>query len=181
VKLLQARIETLPHRSSEITLAGLWPPAPARRPGYQVNNSSIPCTTTSLTSREAPRLIGLCYVTVVRPDSSSPTSFPACARGSTNSSHPRRRSAQRHDCSNLPYVIDNLAGAISPPISPTTIFSVVGSVPLEEGPQVRFRVTLGGFLQCQRLSDIGTRGPVCKERRKKIPGILEQSRFSFSI
>jgi hypothetical protein len=44
VKLLQARIETLPHRSSEITIAGLRPPATARRPGHQVNHSSIPCT-----------------------------------------------------------------------------------------------------------------------------------------
>jgi hypothetical protein len=44
VKLLQARIETLPHRSSGITIAGHWPPATARRPGHQVKHSSIPGT-----------------------------------------------------------------------------------------------------------------------------------------
>jgi hypothetical protein len=44
VKLLQARIETLPHWSSGITIVGLRPPATARRPGYQVNHSWIPYT-----------------------------------------------------------------------------------------------------------------------------------------
>jgi hypothetical protein len=44
VKLLQARIETLPHRNNEITIAGLRLPATARRPGYQVNHSTIPCS-----------------------------------------------------------------------------------------------------------------------------------------
>jgi hypothetical protein len=44
VKLPQARIDTLPHRNSGITIAGLRPPATARRPGHQVNHSLIPCT-----------------------------------------------------------------------------------------------------------------------------------------
>jgi hypothetical protein len=44
VKLLQARIKALPHRNSEITVAGLRPPATTHRSSYQVNNSSIPCT-----------------------------------------------------------------------------------------------------------------------------------------
>jgi hypothetical protein len=69
--------------------------------------------TTSLTSCKTPRLIGVCYVTVVMPESSPPTSFPACARGLTNSGHPRRRSAHRRDRHDLPYAIDLLAGARS--------------------------------------------------------------------
>jgi hypothetical protein len=44
VKLLQAKFETLPHRSSGIPIVGLRPPATARRSGHQVNHSSIPCT-----------------------------------------------------------------------------------------------------------------------------------------
>jgi hypothetical protein len=43
VKLLQARIEALPHWNNEITVDGLWPPATASRPSYQVNHSSMPC------------------------------------------------------------------------------------------------------------------------------------------
>jgi hypothetical protein len=76
---------------------------------------------------------------------------------------------------------DHFAGAVSLQVSPTALFSAAGTVLIGEGPQVRFRVTLGGFLHCQRLGGIVTPGPVYKERRKNIQGTLAQSRFSFSI
>jgi hypothetical protein len=84
--------------------------------------------TTSLPSRKASRLTGLSYLAVSRPDSSPPTSFPACARGPADSDHPRRRSAHQRDRRDLPYVLDYLTGSISPPVSPSTLSSAVGTV-----------------------------------------------------
>jgi hypothetical protein len=134
---------------------------------------------TSLTSREAPRLTVLSYLAVVRPGSSPLTSFPACARGPTNSGRPRERPTHQRERRDLPYVVDHCAGAISPSVSPAALFSTAGTVPIGEGPRARFRVTLGGFLHCQRLHGIVTQGPICKGRRESIPGTLAQSRFSF--
>jgi hypothetical protein len=119
-------------------------------------------------------------LTVSRPEHSPPMNSPACARGTDDSDHIRRRPVPRRDRRNLPDLLGRLTGAIWPPVSPSAVSSVVGTVPIGEGPQERFRVTPGGFLHFQRLSEIVTRGPVCKEHRKKIPGTLAQSRFPFS-
>jgi hypothetical protein len=70
---------------------------------------------------------------------------PACARGPAYSDHPRRRSAHRHDRHDLPYALDHLTGAISPPVSPSALSSAAGTVELEEGPRVRFSKTQGFF------------------------------------
>jgi hypothetical protein len=137
--------------------------------------------TASASLGQASRANQLNCLAVSRPEDSSPTNFPACARGPANSGHLRRRSAHRRDRRDLPYAIDHLVGAISPLVSPAALFSAAGTVPIGEGPLVRFRVPPGGFLRCQRLSAIGDRGPICKEPRKKIPGTPEQSKFSFSF
>jgi hypothetical protein len=91
--------------------------------------------------------------------------------------HLWRRPVPRRDRRNLPDLPRRLTEAISSSVSP----SVVATVPIEEGSRVRFMVTPGVFLRCQWISAIGTRGLVCKETRKKMPGTPEQSRFSFSF
>jgi hypothetical protein len=76
----------------------------------------------SLTSGEALWPVQLNYTALDRPESSSPTSSPACARGPTYSDHRRRRSAHRRDRQDLPYTLDHFIGAISPPVSPSALF-----------------------------------------------------------
>jgi hypothetical protein len=181
VKLFQARTRPCLTRAVGSPSPDFGRPTPRVDRATRYTIVQLLAPTTSLTSREAPRLTGLSYPAVVRPGSSPPPSFPACARGSTNSGHPRRRPAHPHDRRNLPYVVDHFTGAISPPVSPAALFSVAGTVPIGEGPWVIFRVTPGGFLHCQRLDGIVTQGPICKERRKSIPGTLAQSGFCFSI
>jgi hypothetical protein len=133
--------------------------------------------TASASIGQASRANQLSHLAVSRPEHSSSMNSPACARGPAESNHLQRRLVPRRDRRNLP----DLTRAISPPVSPSTLTSAAGTVPIGKGPRVRFRVTSGGFLRCERLSAIGTRGPVSKETRKKIPGTLEQSRFSFSF
>jgi hypothetical protein len=137
VKLSQASAEILPCRRSKRNLAGLRPPATARRPGYQVSHFQLLAPTTSLTSREAPQLTGLSYATVIRPESSPLTCSPACAQGPTNSGHPRCRPAHRCDRRDLPNVVDHFTGATSRPVSLATVISTMVTVPIIQGPQVR--------------------------------------------
>jgi hypothetical protein len=118
---------------------GHLPPHVDRATRYTIVQLLAP--TTSLTSRESLQLTGLSYSAVVRLGSSPPTSFPICARGPTNSDHPRRRPAHRRDRRDLPYVVDHITGAISLPVSPAALFSTACTVPIGEGPRVRFRVT----------------------------------------
>jgi hypothetical protein len=115
-----------------------------------------------------------------RPDSSPPTSSPACARGPADSDHPRRRPAHRRDPQDLPYTLGHLTGAVSPPVSPSSLSSAAGLFNLGEGPRVRFRGTPGGFLNCQWLIWIVIQGLVCKEIWKHPPGTPMQSRFPFN-
>jgi hypothetical protein len=96
-----------------------------------------------------------------RPNSSPPTSISVCARGLADSDHPQKRPAHRRDPRDLPYILDHLTGAASPPVSPSVLFFTAGTVQLGIGPQVRFPENLGGFLQSRRLKWIVLQGPVC--------------------
>jgi hypothetical protein len=78
--------------------------------------------TPCLISGEARWPIWLTNRALVRPDSSPPTSSPACARGSADSDHPRRRPAHRRDPQDLPYTLDHLTRAVSPLVSPSAPF-----------------------------------------------------------
>jgi hypothetical protein len=84
--------------------------------------------TPSLIPGEALWPIGLVNCALDRPDSSPPTSSPACARGPTDSDHPRRWLAHRRDPQDLPYTLGHLTGAVSPPVSPSALSSAEGTV-----------------------------------------------------
>jgi hypothetical protein len=122
VKLLQAWAKALPHRRSGITLAGLRHPPPCvnRAIWWAIFQFLVPMS--SLTSGEAHWPLQLNFTALVRPESSPPTSLPACARGPTYSDHHRWRSAHRHDRQDLPYTLDHFTGAISPLVSPSAPF-----------------------------------------------------------
>jgi hypothetical protein len=90
-----------------------------------------------MTSREAPQLTGLSYAAVIRLESSPPMCSPACARGPTNSGHPRRRPTHRRDRRDLPNVVDHFTGATSPPVSLAAVISAPVTVPRIRGPWVR--------------------------------------------
>jgi hypothetical protein len=122
--------------------------------------------TTSLTSREAPKLTGLSYTTMVRPTHSPPMSSPACARGPTYSGHLWHRPAHRRDRRDLPDVVDHFTGAKSPPLRLVAVIFAILTVPTTQGPWDRFRLTQGGFLHCQWLDWIVNRGLVYKEEGK---------------
>jgi hypothetical protein len=107
--------------------------------------------TVSTSPGRASRANPLDYRAVSRPDSSPPTSSPACARRPAYSDHRRRRSAHRRDRQDLPYTLDHFTRAISPPVSPSALSSTTVTVSLGEGPRVRFSRTLGGFLHSHRL------------------------------
>jgi hypothetical protein len=117
--------------------------------------------TSSLASSEALWPVWLHYCAVSRPDSSPPTSSSAYARGPTDSDHPRRRPAHRRDPQDLPYALDHLTRAASPPVSPSAPFFLHDHCSIREGPRVRFPETQGGFLQSRRLMWIVHRGPIC--------------------
>jgi hypothetical protein len=136
--------------------------------------------TPSLIPGEALWPIWLINYALDRPDSSPLTSSPACARELVDSDHPRRRPAHRRDPQDLPYTLDHLTRAVSPPVSPSAPFSIAGTVKLGEGPRVRFSGTPGGFLNYQRHIWIVIQGLVCKEIWKHPPGTPMQSRFPFN-
>jgi hypothetical protein len=114
-----------------------------------------------LTSGEALWPVHLDNRAVSRPDSSPPTSISACACGPADSDHSRRRPAHRRDHQDLPYILDHLTGAVSPPVSPSAPFFLRGHCSIREGPLVRFCKTLGGFLQSLRLMWIVHRPRTC--------------------
>jgi hypothetical protein len=78
--------------------------------------------TSSLISGEAPWRIQLNCTTLVRPDSSPPTSSPSCARGPTYSNCHCWRSVPRRDRQRPPDLARTLTGATSPLVSPSDLF-----------------------------------------------------------
>jgi hypothetical protein len=111
--------------------------------------------TTSLASREAPQLTRLSYPAVVRPGSSPPTSFPTRTRSDQlRPSPPTTRTSTwppwpplRRRPLRWSYIA---AGKPRRPFLHRRYCSNRGRA------AVRFRVTLGGFLHCQRLGGIVT-------------------------
>jgi hypothetical protein len=112
----------------------------------------------STSPREAPRAIGLTRSAVVRPEHSPPTSSPACARGPTDSGHPRRRVVPRCDRQDLPEPTSPLAGPPSPPVSRATLFTPVGTIYIRGGTSGEKKKRPGGFVRCQRLKGIVAQG-----------------------
>jgi hypothetical protein len=84
--------------------------------------------TPSLIPSEALWPIWLINCALDRLDSSPATSSPARARGPVDSDHPRQRPAHRRDHQDLPYTLDHLTGAVSPPVSSSALSSAVGTV-----------------------------------------------------
>jgi hypothetical protein len=72
--------------------------------------------------REAHRALGLNQIAVVWPVHPPPTRTPACARGPSDSGHPRRQAAPRCDRQNLLEPTLPFAGPISPLVSRATLF-----------------------------------------------------------
>jgi hypothetical protein len=105
---------------------GLSPPRVDRANRWV--SDQFPAPISSLASREPLWPTQLIYLAVTRPDSSPPTSIPACARGPTDFGHLRRRPTHRCDPRDLPYVLDHFTGAISPPVSPSALSSAAVTV-----------------------------------------------------
>jgi hypothetical protein len=112
--------------------------------------STLPC--------EAHRAIGLNQIAVVWPVHSSPTGTPACARGPSESGHPRHRAAPRCDRQSLPEPTLPFAGPISPPVSRATLFFPAVTVYIGGGTAGERKKRSGGFLNCQRPRGIVAQG-----------------------
>jgi hypothetical protein len=123
----RARNRTLPHRRSQFTVAGLHPTADKRRSSATVRHLRFLARVDCLTSREAPRALGLTGIAVVRPEHSSPTSSPAFARGPADFGHHRRRAVPRYDRKNLPERTPPFVGPPSPPVSRAALFTPAGT------------------------------------------------------
>ena len=68
---------------------------------------------------------------------------PACARGPSDSGHPRRRAVRRCDRQNLPELTLPLAGLLSSPVSRAAPFFYADTVYTWEGPRGRGRESQG--------------------------------------
>jgi hypothetical protein len=95
--------------------------------------------TVSTLPREAHRALGLNQIAVVWTVHSPPTRTPTCARGPSDSSHPRRRAAPHCDRQSLPKPTLPFAGPISPPVSRATLFFPAVLFTLGEGLRGRRR------------------------------------------
>jgi hypothetical protein len=73
----------------------------------------------------------------------------ACARGQGSSDHLKRRPAHRRDHRDLPDVTDHPIGALLPPVSLAAVIFATVTVSASQGSWVRFRLSLGGFVQGQ--------------------------------
>jgi hypothetical protein len=105
--------------------------------------------TVSTLPREAHRALGLNQIAVNWPVHSPPTRTPACARGPSDSGHPRRRAVPRCDRQNLPEPTLPFAGPISPPVSRATLFFLACTVYIGERTAGERKRRSGGFLNCQ--------------------------------
>jgi hypothetical protein len=114
--------------------------------------------TVSTLPREAHRALGLNQITVIWPVHSPPTRTPACARGPSDSGHPRRRAAPRSDRQSLPELTLPFVGPISPPVSRATLFFPAGTVYIGGRTAGERKRRSGGFLNCQRPRGIVVQG-----------------------
>jgi hypothetical protein len=73
----------------------------------------------------------------------------ACARGQSSPDHLRRRPTHQRDCRDLPDVTDHPTGALLPPVSLAAVIFATVTVSASQGSRVRFRLSLGGFVQGQ--------------------------------
>jgi hypothetical protein len=135
--------------------------APTRRPSNLVSHSQIPRAHVFLDLWWSSLNRSIELYCLVRPDSSPPTSSPACVRGPTYSYHHRRWSTPRRDRKRPPDLARPFTGATSPPVSPSALFFRRGHCSIRGGLQVQFGKTLGDFLQSRRLRWIVNRWPVC--------------------
>jgi hypothetical protein len=114
--------------------------------------------TVSTSPREAHRALGLNQIAVVWPIHSPPTRTPACARGPSDSGHPRRRVAPRCDRQSLLEPTLPFAGPISPPVSRAALFFPTGTVYIRGRTAGERERKPGGFLNCQRPRGIVAQG-----------------------
>jgi hypothetical protein len=108
--------------------------------------------------QEAHCALGLNQIAVVWPVHSPPTRTPACARGPSDSGHPRRRAVHLCDRQSLPEPTPPLAGPISPPVSRVTLFFPAGTVYIGGRTAGERKRKSGGFLNCQRPRGIVAQG-----------------------
>jgi hypothetical protein len=99
----------------------------------------------SLAPREASCALGLNSTAVSRPEKTSPTSPPACARGPTDSGHHRRRVVPRRDRKDFPELTPPFARLPSPPVSRATLFTSVLTVSKGGGISGKRRGSWGVF------------------------------------
>jgi hypothetical protein len=102
-------------------------PANVDRVSLYAISQFFPCTT-SMSPGQTSRANQLDYLVVIRPEPSPSTNSPAYTRGPADCGHPRRRTAHRRDHRDLPYIIDHLAGAISPLVSSSALSSSEGTI-----------------------------------------------------
>jgi hypothetical protein len=114
--------------------------------------------TVSTLPREAHRALGLNQIAVIWPVHSPPTRTPACARGPSDSGHPRCRAAPRCDRQSLPELTLPFAGPISPPVSRATLFFPAGTVYIGGRTAGERKRRSGGFLNYQRPRGIVAQG-----------------------
>jgi hypothetical protein len=105
--------------------------------------------TASTSPREAHRAIGLNQAAVVWPAHPPPTRTPACVRGPSDSSHPRRRAVHRCECQSLLKLTLPLAGPLLPQVSRAALFFPAGTVCIGGGTSGKKKERSGGFLNCQ--------------------------------
>jgi hypothetical protein len=117
--------------------------------------------TASTLPREAHRALGLNQIAVIWPVHSPPMRTPACARGPSDSGHPRRRAAPRCDRQSLPEPTLPFAGPISPPVSRATLFFHACTVCIGGRTSRKKKERSGGFLNCQRPRGIVAQGLIC--------------------
>ena len=127
----------------------------------RVNHSTILrflVHTVATLHREAHRALGLNPFAVVWPLHSPPTRTPACARGPSDSGHPRRQAIPRHDRQSLPEPTPPFAGPPSPPVSRAALFFPAVTVSVGGRTAGERERRSGGFVKCQRHRGTVARG-----------------------
>ena len=150
----------LPERGIEVCFTGEaspWSPDSLRPPASvdRVSHCAIfrfNAHIASASPREAHRAIGLNQIAVIWPAHPPPTKTPACARGPSDSGHPRRRAVHRCDRQSLPKPTPPLAEPLSPPVSRAALFFPAVTVSVRGRTAGERERRSGGFVKCQRLT-----------------------------